>query len=135
MTGCTALRLPSQGDPGVVHLLSVSRRRASCGRTDHMMWCAPAAHIAEYGAVLLRFGRRIACRSVARLTLAFQARLRAGRNGREGARLLDRRDRWTDEAARGMNRADVQDRQKGVDRRFDRFGHAVADAVLRRKGE
>ena len=39
--GCTALRLPSQGDPGVVHLLSVSRRRASCGQTGHMMWCAP----------------------------------------------------------------------------------------------
>jgi hypothetical protein len=26
MTGCTALRLFSQGDPGVVHLLSISTR-------------------------------------------------------------------------------------------------------------
>ena len=29
-----------------------------------------------------------------------------------------------------MNRADVQDSKEGVDRRFHRFGHAVADAVL-----
>ncbi len=34
--------------------------------------------------------------------------LRAGGDGREGARLLDRRDRWADETTRRLDRAGIE---------------------------